>query len=65
VAGREARAELVHLLEELFGLQNLVRQRREGKVEVVVDLGVLETLRLGDGRPDSRQVLDQGVAQVG
>lgn len=65
VARGEARAELVDLFQELFGLQDLVRERGKGKVKVVVDLGVLEPRRLGDGGPDPSKILDQGVAQVG
>jgi hypothetical protein len=37
VAGREACAELVDLLDELVRLQDLVRECREGKVKVVFD----------------------------
>jgi hypothetical protein len=46
-------------------LQDLVRERGKGKVKVVVDLGVFEPRGLGDGGPNPRQILDQGVAQVG
>jgi hypothetical protein len=65
VAGREARAQLVDLLQKPVGLENLVRKRGEGEVKVVVDLGVFEALGLGDGGPDPGQVLDQGVTEVG
>ena len=41
-----------------------MRKGGKGKVEVVLDLGVLEAGGLGDGGPDVGQILDQGVAQV-
>lgn len=41
-----------------------MREGGKGKVEVVLDLRVLESLRLRERGPDLGQILDQGVPQV-
>jgi len=38
VTGRETSAELIDLLQELVGLENLVRESGKGKVKIIFDL---------------------------
>ncbi len=64
VATYEAPTELVDFRQELIGLEDLVRKGREGEVEVIFNLRVVQSLRLGDGGPYLCQVLDQRVAEV-
>jgi hypothetical protein len=64
VSSGEPRSKLLDLLGELISLKDLVRQGSKAKVEVVLDARTLEPLRLGDGRPNLSQVLNQGGSEV-
>ena len=64
VALDEARAQVLNLRCELIGLKDLVGEGGKGEIKVVFYARAFQALRLGDRRPDLRQVLDQRVAQV-
>ena len=64
VSSGEPRSKLLDLLGELISLKDLVRQGSKAKVKVVLDARTLEPLRLGDGRPNLSQVLNQGSSEV-
>lgn len=64
MARREPGSQHLNLANELIALEDLVGESREAKVEVVLDAGVLQTLWLGDRRPDLGEILDQRCSEV-
>lgn len=63
MSSSEPGSQVLDLGNELVGLENLVRESSKAEIEIVLDAGVFEALGFGYGRPDLRQILDQGVAQ--